>query len=227
MIIPFDVEDLVEINPECKVSSNETFICIDDFYKNFDDIYSTLHNTSVERWKGCDTTRNFIDYYDCRLFLKNNSPKPKIHDRYGFLFKVLKEQWNIDTNKYYFPDGIMVFNYFKHNKKNINNKFQHHPHVDSSAFNIITYIDSFTNGGTAIYSNDTTLRGDTTLQNREHINLLEDISKLKIEHIIPAKPNRCVIFKSDLIHGAYIEDNNIYFYNWRINQLLNLYKSTN
>jgi len=48
-------------------------------------------------------------------------------------------------------------------------------------------------------------------------NIMYNISDLKIKKIIKSKPNRCVIFSGKTLHGGYIEDHSIYYYNWRIN----------
>jgi hypothetical protein len=88
---------------------------------------------------------------------------------------------------------------------------QHHPHYDTDMLNVLTYIDKHADGGTAIYE-------DIDVENKEGANLIIDVSAYKIKEIIPAKPNRCVIFSGNKLHGAYINDNNIYYNNWRITQ---------
>jgi hypothetical protein len=61
------------------------------------------------------------------------------------------------------------------------------------------------------------------ITNREHINLMYNISNIPIKRIIESIPNRCVIFPGHLYHGGYIKDHNTYYYNWRIN-LVNFYE---
>tara|TARA_B110001469_G_C9397201_1_gene204440 strand:- start:92 stop:568 length:477 start_codon:yes stop_codon:yes gene_type:complete len=105
----------------------------------------------------------------------------------------------------------LAFNVFKHKKENLPLTMQHHPHYDTDMLNVLTYIDKHADGGTAIYE-------DIDVENKEGANLIIDVSAYKIKEIIPAKPNRCVIFSGNKLHGAYINDNNIYYNNWRITQ---------
>lgn len=210
MITPFIPDELFEINESPLISFDNEYqvIYVDNFFKNYEDITNVLHNTSVERWKTAENTRNFIDYYDCRMVINNPYPSRdlinrKINFYYSLISNYLKE-----TNPLEFKQGYH-FNYFKNKKYNLDSKYQHYPHKDL-AYNIIHYMDSFSNGGTAIYK-------DINIENREEYNLFYDTSNLKIKKIIEAKPNRCVIFKGNVLHGGYINNHNIYCDNWRIN----------
>jgi len=106
---------------------------------------------------------------------------------------------------------LKEFNYFKNNKKNVSNNFQHFPHIDNY-YNALVYLDKICSGGTAIYDMP-------SIVNTEQYNLLYDISNYS-KRVIKAIPNRLVIFNGRQMHGGYIEDHNKYVNNWRFNQVL-------
>lgn len=216
MIKPFVPEDLFELNNNLQPKFDGEVITIDDIFKNYEEILDICTNMSVEQWKTSNNSRNWKDYYDCRPVFQNHFPNNKINNRLGnlvdFTRDFFKEKSKLVTDKHF------TFNYFKHLKKDINSNYQHHPHYDWE-YNIIFYIDPFENGGTALYKNK-------NLINNEHDNLMIDISDLELKKVIKAKPNRCVIFNGKNLHGGYIKDHNIYYYNWRIN-LVNFLRQYN
>jgi hypothetical protein len=216
MILPFIPENLFELNNNLQPQFDGETIIIDNIFKNYQSVLNVCNNMSVENWKISPTSRNFKDYYDCRPIFQNPFPNIKTNNRLENLTSLVKyyfkENSNIVSNEKF------IFNYFKHLKKDISNNFQHHPHYDGY-YNVIFYIDPFENGGTALYEN-------LNLNNTEHENLLFNISNLKIKKIIKSKPNRCVIFSGHQLHGGYIKDHNVYYYNWRIN-LVNFLIKTN
>ncbi len=208
MIIPFIPEDLFKINDNIHPQFDGEVIIIDDIFQNFSEILDICYNVPVEKWKSSSDSRNFKDYYDCRLMFLNWWPdQNKLFNRLDPLLNLTKSFYNVKETL--FPEPDFSFNYFKHLKKDISKNLQHHPHYDDY-YNVIFYLDSYENGGTAIYEN-------VPLENQEEDNLFYDISNLKIKQIIKSKPNRCVIFPGHQLHGGYIEDHNKYYYNWRVN----------
>lgn len=215
MITPYQLNDLFETNPEATVGGDEEVIIIDNFYKNYEDIHKFLQNQYVSRWKAHEegSSRNFIDYYDCRLALKSESNK-KYKDKINGIFKVINQVHGVNASILEKEIGNYDFNYFKNIKKDVSNDLQHIPHVDAP-FNFIVYLDKFSSGGTAIYKN---LKSEDVIDIDQE-NLMFDVSKLE-KTIVEAKPNRAVIFKGNIYHGGYIEDHNVYTGdNWRINQV--------
>mgnify|MGYP001273411213 CR=1 FL=1 len=209
MPTPIVVEELFELNPNHKITYHENWVCIDDFYKNIDQIQEVFEDMYIESWKMSKWSRNFRDYYDCRPAFANWEPPKELMDsRLEYLNKLVGSiaGWtDVAIEK------SLAFNVFKHKKENVPNSMQHHPHYDRNMINLLIYIDKHANGGTALYENEDIL-------NKEGSNLIVDVSKYKIKEIIPAKPNRCVIFNGNQMHGAYIQDNDIYYHNWRITQ---------
>ena len=209
MPIPINVEELFQLNPDSKVTYYKDWVCIDDFYKNFDEIQHMFENMPVESWKMSKWSRNFKDYYDCRPAFANWEPSKELMDeRLKPLNKFVGSLVGWDNVAI---EKSLAFNVFKHKKENLSVNMQHHPHYDRDMVNILIYIDKHANGGTALYENEDIL-------NKEASNLIINVSEYKIKEIIPAKPNRCVIFSGNFLHGAYIEDNSVYYNDWRITQ---------
>ena len=209
MTTPFIVEELFKLNPNSKITYHTDWVCIDDFYEDIEKIQKAFEHMYVESWKMSQWSRNFKDYYDCRPTFANWEPlQEMINARLKPLNKLIGQlvSWqDVGIEK------SLAFNVFKHKKENLPLTMQHHPHYDTDMLNVLTYIDKHADGGTAIYE-------DIDVENKEGANLIIDVSAYKIKEIIPAKPNRCVIFSGNKLHGAYINDNNIYYNNWRITQ---------
>jgi hypothetical protein len=209
MTTPFIVEELFKLNPNSKITYHTDWVCIDDFYEDIEKIQKVFEHMYVESWKMSQWSRNFKDYYDCRPTFANWEPlQEMINARLKPLNKLIGQLVNWQDVGI---EKSLAFNVFKHKKENLPLTMQHHPHYDTDMLNVLTYIDKHADGGTAIYE-------DIDVENKEGANLIIDVSKYKIKEMIPAKPNRCVIFSGNKLHGAYINDNNIYYNNWRITQ---------
>jgi hypothetical protein len=209
MTTPFIVEELFKLNPNSKITYHDDWVCIDDFYEDINKIQKAFEHMYVESWKMSQWSRNFKDYYDCRPTFANWEPlQEMINARLKPLNKLIGQLVNWQDVGI---EKSLAFNVFKHKKENLPLTMQHHPHYDTDMLNVLTYIDKHADGGTAIYE-------DIDVENKEGANLIIDVSAYKIKEIIPAKPNRCVIFSGNKLHGAYINDNNIYYNNWRITQ---------
>lgn len=215
MILPYCSQDLFELNENANIYCKDNIIYVDNVYKNYDEILNVLNNAAVENWKLSNYSRNFKDYYDCRLYINNKASSDNI------VLDRLKRF--TDLINYFFDDKTTLsgetflrFNYFKHIKNNINPNLQHYPHVDNlSKYNIIIYLDEISKGGTAIYSKL------MNVDYSEDENVLVDINKYNYEivNLVESKPNRCVIFDGTIPHGGYITNHKEYENNWRINQL--------
>jgi hypothetical protein len=211
MIEPVIYDNLFEINDDLVPKFKDGIIVIDNFYKNFDEIYSMLSNMKVNRWKASKDSRNFIDYYDCRLSIKNANFSEKYKKKIQFLMQLIGDYYKEVELEIMSPN--YSFNYYKNLLKGVPNNLQHFPHVDF-AYNALVTFDKVCSGGTAIY------HSIKNLENTEEDNLLYDISDLDAI-IIPAKQNRLIIFNGSFYHGGYIENHDAYTgENWRINQVM-------
>jgi hypothetical protein len=212
MITPFKLDDLFEvsrnINPIYDRDTNA--IIIDNYYKNFEEICNVLQNLYVPNWKISESSRNFVDYYDCRPIFSQFEVSQK---------RSFELQNMVDLINHFFPEKRNLylenshyeFNFFKHIQNLPDKKMQHFPHTDD-AYNAIIYLDEISSGGTAIYDMQ-------KIENNEKETLFYDVSDIP-KKIIPAKPNRLVLFDGSKMHGGYIDNHNSYVNNWRINQVL-------
>ena len=214
---PYIPEDLLEVGDFEVVSNDNGCLVVDNWYKNFEDLYQVVTNLSVPRWKWKEGSRNFVDYYDCRSRLNINYPEGceehKVGAYLGQISQLMQnhfqEHRQLSTPNA--PNSLLEFNFYKNINQGVSNSMQHYPHVDLE-YNLIVFIDKVSSGGTALY------RNIDQLDNDESQNLLMDISEYE-RTVIPAKPNRLVIFSGDTYHGGYIEDHNKYVKDWRITQI--------
>jgi hypothetical protein len=210
---PFIPEDLLEIGDYNVVSCDNDILIIDDWYKNYDELYDVVSNLPAQRWKWNDDGKNFVDYYDCRPSININFPDGRKLDKFVFsiadvMAKYLKKD-NIQTLQVL--GGMLEFNFYQNIKENIPNSLQHYPHIDYT-YNYIVFLDKISSGGTALYHDM------KALPPGESADLLFDVSAYD-KTIIHAKPNRMVIFPGKTPHGGYIADHNAYVGNWRMNQV--------
>lgn len=212
MIIPFIPQDLLAVNEELYIMIEDDVIIVDNFYRNYDQLYEVCQNMPVPRWKWHEKGKNFVDYYDCRPSLLSTG----VIDKHGMqvvqvINHLIKSGFN-EQKDFILKNDLFEFNYYKNIKKNIPNSQQHFPHKDD-AYNAVIHLDKICSGGTAFY------QIDSNLDNDEHLNLLHDISHLEFK-IIESKPNRLMLFNGNRYHGGYIDQHNLYIDNWRINQVM-------
>ena len=195
-------------------------LTIDNFYEDPDTLYEWIKNRDYPMWKYNTerTTRNGIDYNDCRITDKIAHPSRIYENEMNRVLNICR--------KYFHKGGydwqrIYEFNCFQ-TITEFDPKIQHYPHTDSelatpdneSTLNMIIYMDKENDGGTAVYDG-------TWLSNDEHHNVLFPVlDRFELRRIIPAKFNRCVIFPGNRIHGAWIEDYNKFCGDsWRFTQV--------
>jgi hypothetical protein len=209
--IPFIPEDLIEIGNYKVVYFKDDILIIDDWYKNYDLMYDVVTSMPLPRWKWHPEGRNFKDYYDCRPTIQINFPDTEKLDKFfdvlgSIFFEYYKEIVPLNLQ-----EKLLQFNFYRNIREGVPNVLQHHPHRDYK-YNCLVYLDKISSGGTALY------RNLISLESNEDTNMLLDVSKYE-KFIIPAKPNRLVIFPGSIYHGGYIEDHDLYVKNWRINQI--------
>lgn len=219
MITPFIIEDLFEVSDKLTAKYENGIIIVDNFYKNFEKVHAVLQNMPVPNWKLSSTSRNFKDYYDCRPLIYNGNAafvdNVQLNNATKKVFKIANDLMEESlTAKGKIQHLNFEFNYFKHISLPESNDIQFYPHHDSPIAAII-YLDKVCSGGTALYHD----LNPSEFPNLEHNNVMHDTSNLK-RQIIPAKPNRLVIFPGGTMHGGYIEDHSKYLNDWRINQVM-------
>ena len=195
-------------------------LTIDNYYENPEAIYEWLCNRQYPLWKYNSErqTMNGVNYNDCRITDKVAHPTRIYFAEMERLLNICRLYFHRGEYNW---DMIQEFNIFQ-TIGVYDTKVQHYPHIDSelstpdetSTLNFLVYLDKEESGGTAVY-------GGEWITNDESHNLLYPVEeRFTIEHIIPAKFNRAVVFPGNRLHGAYIDDYTKYSGDsWRFSQV--------
>ena len=219
MPVPYLKHMLFDLNPNLTVDTGEIegvgkIVIIENFFKYPEEIKRMLDQSWVTSWKNSPTSKNFVDYYDCRFDLSRDITSFR-SDGYQALIRELADtELGIRCNNYEVPTSFNVFQW-------LNPPASHHiqsrPHIDGrNLLASIVYLDKYSNGGTAFYTKyrelDYTEEDDIRYDIDKHADLTE---------VVEANFNRCVIYPGQYPHGAYINDHNIYTgENWRMNMVM-------
>ena len=125
MNIPYIPQTLFE-RGEYKIHSfKDNVLIIDNWYKNYDQIYKIITNMPLPRWKWKPGSRNFIDYYDCRPILNihymSSADVPEddwlkvINSYYGEIKSKIAKYYN-DENVLIEHTAPLEFNFYKNIK---------------------------------------------------------------------------------------------------------------
>lgn len=228
MNIPFKPFSLFESNEFLEI--NQPFpnvIVVDNWYKKYDEIFKLLENTPLHIWKEYYPSKNFINYYDCKLNIpllcaSEKSLELNFSNLYKGIFDLCEKTF-CDKNEKVLPiNKNLSFNFYKNIEKNVDNKNQLYPHKEDY-INCIFYMDRICSGGTALYPK---IKNNNFVDYHEEENILVDISNFE-KIIIKSKPNRIVLFDGNTYHGGYINNHNDYLKDWRITQTIFLKKYKN
>lgn len=213
MATPFIIDQLMQVNPNMElVEQTDDYIVFDNFYSNYEQIYSLLEHIPAPAWKyNTDDTRNFIDYYDCRPVLPWATLRPIVHIE--ALTKIIRDTWKERANIVSIANPV-EFNFFKSINVDVIGDRQMFPHVDND-YTAIIYMDKVCDGGTAFYTNC----NPNKIPYTEQDDLFVDVSMYE-KHVVQSKPNRLVLFRGQAVHGGYVNDYNSYKDTWRMNQVV-------
>jgi hypothetical protein len=203
-------------------------IVIDGLYKNWESLREILLKSPSYIFNIHESTnnRNGIDYYDCRCILS-----PKNSPCLSYIREIIYKHFNILTNS---DVKDLVYSNWFYLLKNKTSSYAL-PHVDCfdtytnplKQFTILTYLNKEEEcyGGTGFYrnkylnsvypynkygldySNLTQLCPHVEHYQPNFILPLNYSREWKLIDYIPMKPNRTVIFPSNIFHGAYIPTN--------------------
>ena len=218
MITPFNSHQLFDLNDDLTIhyDKQSRVLFIDNFYKNYCEITTTLNNFAVDKWKGrSPDTRNYIDYFDCRLVLGmyNNLKPDDIEQKYIKLFNAIEECLNVNVDNSRPESSLYHVQFFRHIKTPDSPNVNFVPHIDPNTINLIVYLDNHCAGGTSFYESYPDIV-------QEESNVMIDVCKYKPKFAVNAKPNQAVIFDGNRPHGGYINNHDIYTQHWRTSNVM-------
>lgn len=218
MPTPYLPQDLFKLNPELSITVEEIdglgpVVIVDDFYQYATDIEHILSRAWVPSFKYMKGTRNFIDYYDCRL---NIVTTPNDDEYYmqsqRFIFNAISKYFDVTPED---KELDYHFNFFKWINVPESSDIQLYPHRDSfrNMASVIYLNNTSHKHGTAFYTKSDISHDDIDMR----VNIKESAELVKV---IDAKFNRCIIYPGWYTHGAYIYNHKDFTGKcWRYNQV--------
>ena len=205
---PFLYHEIFEISNNIigniKTINNTKILVLDNVFKNFNKLQKIVFSTPVGNWKFKNGTKNYIDYYDCRLsFL----PKQDA------MIALAKDSISLQYSHKTFLQNSVDVNWFKQiNKKRNNYAIPHIDTTEKKSYTCLVYLNSIEDcfGGTAFFNQ---IKEDFAIEDLDYWGANQECWE-KIGYI-DMQPNRMVIFPSELFHSAY-HPNDWYFDNPRL-----------
>jgi hypothetical protein len=198
---PILIDDVFAVNEECSVEViDENIVVINDMFKDWTKVRDVYINAPAFNWKMPEGTRNFIDYYDCRHHFIH-------HQRYPFVDTVCKILEHVHKKKFkgiLGENNAMRTNWFKQIKPKTSDWSQiHQDGYTPEEYTMITFLNTEeeSSGGTSLFKtmNKRDMDGHTGGD------YWSKVPKEKLGKIIniEMKPNKTIIFKSDIPHAAW------------------------
>ena len=220
MTVPYQKHQLFALNPQLGVTKRKVegvgdVVIIENFFAYPDDIALMLEHAWCSSWKNSPTSNNFIDYYDCRYSLDRDVSSYDSTEYQQIVKDLALSKLGI---KCHAREVGTTFNVFQWIDPPKDIGIQMHPHIDGkNVLASIVYLDKFSDGGTAFYSE---YQDNPDIPESEDIRY--DISKnAKLLDIVEANFNRCVIYPGNFPHGGYINNHSTYTGdNWRLNMVM-------
>lgn len=220
MPVAYQKHQLFALNPQLGVTKRKVegvgdVVIIENFFAYPDDIALMLEQAWCPSWKNSPTSNNFIDYYDCRYELGRDVGSYNSTEYQQIVKDLALSKLGIKCHAKEVHTSFNVFQWIDP-PKDIG--IQMHPHIDGKdVLASIVYLDKFSDGGTAFYSE---YQDNPDIPESEDIRF--DISKnAKLIDVVEANFNRCVIYPGNFPHGGYINNHNTYTGdNWRLNMVM-------
>ncbi len=215
MPIPYLQHELFEPNRQLSVGKRiieniGEAVVIDNFFSFADDISEFLETSWVPSWKNNDKSKNYVDYYDCRIDIPQGPAEfSNQHDYQNIVKDLALSKLGYKCHSEIRPTS---FNIFKWINPPESNSIQSYPHQDGTdMLAAVVYLDKKCDGGTAFYSTV----DEVDYEEDEDIRF--DVGKYaKLEDVVEANFNRCVIYPGHYFHGAYIDNHSSYTHDtWR------------
>jgi len=183
-------------------SENNKILVIDNLFKNYSELQKVVFSSSVGNWKYKNGTKNYIDYYDCRLSFLD-----KPYEIFNVAKTIIEEQYGKNS---FAVVGHPEANWFKQiNAKRANYAVPHQDNFvpNANLYTCLVYLNSEEDcfGGTAFFNK---LKDDSVIEDLDYWGSDPSCWE-KLGHV-EMKPNRLVIFPANLYHSAYHPVNGYY-----------------
>lgn len=192
----FCPSDKYEVRQET-LDNGMPLLIVDNYFKNFEALQEIVNNTPAGNWKMWGESRNFKDYYDCRISFTAKQEKLFLDTS-----KLIHANFNTITSH---NNPTIDVNWFKQiNNKRADFAFPHHDQVDNrQQFTCLVYLnDTMTSsGGTAFFKlKEGEVAGVETGQDYWPEG---EQNKWEMVDYIEMVPNRLIIFPAHYYHAAY------------------------
>lgn len=199
--IPILINEIFDVNEEFDVEIiDEDVLIIDGLFKDWTKVRDVFINAPAFNWRMPKETRNFIDYYDCRHFFGHEQKYPFADS----VAKILEHVYECKFRTFFGENNALRTNWFKQiNPKKSDWAQIHQDGQSRDEFTMITYLNTEeeSSGGTSIFK-------DINKRDMDGHTGVDYWSKVPIEKLgriinIEMKPNRTLIFKSNIPHAAW------------------------
>ena len=198
---PILINEVFAINNEFNVEViDEDIIIIDNMFKEWIKVRDVFIDAPAFNWRMPEGTRNFIDYYDCRHYYAHEQIYPFV----DAVRKVLSHVHKCKFTQFLGEGNAMRTNWFKQiNPKRSEWAQIHQDGNTPGEYTMITYLNTEeeSSGGTSIFKT----MDKKYMDGHTGVDYWSKVSREKLGKIIniEMKPNRTIIFKSEIPHAAW------------------------
>ena len=199
---PILIDEVFAVNDELNIEIIDgDIVIIDNLFKDWTKVRDAFIDAPAFNWRMPEGTRNFIDYYDCRHYFMHEQ-------KYGFTDAVANVLEHVHKCKFkknrLGENNALRTNWFKQIKPKKSDWAQIHQDGQTPGeFTMITYLNTEeeSSGGTSLFK--TIKRID--MDGHTGMDYWSKVPKEKLGEIIniEMKPNRTIIFKSNVPHAAW------------------------
>ncbi len=198
---PILIDDVFATNDEFDVEVVDgDIVIIDNMFKDWTKIRNVFIDAPAFNWRMPTGTRNFIDYYDCRQTFCHEQKYPFIVP----LNKVLEHVYKCKFTEILGENNGLRTNWFKQiNPKKSDWSQIHHDGQIMGEYTMITFLNTKeeSSGGTSFFKT----MDKRYMDGHTGVDYWSKVPKEKLGKIIniEMKPNRTVIFNSQIPHAAW------------------------
>ena len=199
---PILIDEVFAVNDEINIEIiDDDIIVIDNLFKDWIKVREVFIDAPAFNWRMPKGTRNFIDYYDCRHYFSHEQRYPFVEA----VVKILEHVHKCKFNKEQLGEkNGMRTNWFKQIKPRKSDWAQIHRDGNKPGeFTMITFLNTEeeSSGGTSLFKTI----DNQHIDGHTGVDYWSSVPREKLGKIIniEMKPNRTIIFKSEIPHAAW------------------------